>query len=46
MSRSRNSKSGEVLRKSHPYKRPKHSQLLKQFEVQYIAINKDPSIYL
>lgn len=46
MSRTRRSKNSEVLRKTHPYKRTKHSELLREFEVSYIAVNKDPAIHL
>ena len=46
MSRTRRNSSSEVLRTTKPYKRTKHSQLLKEFEASYIAINQDPAIQL
>lgn len=46
MSRTRRSNSHEALRATKPYKRKKHSQLLKEFEANYIAINQDPAIQI
>lgn len=46
MSRTQRNNSNEVLRSTQPYKRPKHSQMLKEFEASYIAINQDPAIQL
>ena len=46
MSRTRRNNGSEVLRTTKPYKRKKHSQLLKEFEANYIAINQDPAIQL
>ena len=46
MSRTRRSKTSEVLRHSQPYKRPKHAEILREFEIQYVAVNKDPTIQL
>lgn len=46
MSRTRRSGGSEVSRTTKPYKRQKHSQLLKEFEANYIAINQDPAIQL
>ncbi len=46
MSRTRRNKASEVLRTTKPYKRQKQSQLLKEFEATYIAINQDPAIQL
>ena len=46
MSRTRRNKVSEVLRVTKPYHRQKHSQLLKEFEASYIALNQDPAIQL
>ena len=46
MSHTRRNKASEVLRKAHPYKRKRRDELLKEFEIQYIAVNKDPRIKL
>lgn len=46
MSHTRRSKDSEVLRITKPYKRQKHSQLLKEFEAIYIAINQNSVIQL
>lgn len=46
MSRTRRNKASEVLRATKPYRRQKRSQLLKEFEASYIAINQDTAIQL
>ena len=46
MSHTRHNKGSEALRVAKPYKRQKHSQLLKEFEASYIAINQDPAIQI
>lgn len=46
MSRTKHGNESGGLRVAHPYKRKKRSQLLKEFEVSYIAINQDPAIQL
>lgn len=46
MSHTHRNNGSEVLRTVKPYKRKKHSQLLKEFEASYIAINQDPAIQL
>lgn len=37
---------GEVLRSAKPYKRPRHSDMLKEFEQEYIRRNRNPQILL
>lgn len=46
MSRTRRNKGEDTSRVPKPYRRKKHSQLLKEFELSYIAINQDPAIQL
>lgn len=46
MSKSKHASSRETLRPVKPYKRKKHSELLREFEASYIVINQDPVIQL
>lgn len=46
MSKTKRTSSNESLRPVKPYKRKKHSDLLRDFEASYIVINQDPVIQL
>lgn len=46
MSKTKRSSPNDTVRSVKPYRRKKHSEMLKEFETSYKAINQDPVIQL
>lgn len=46
MSKTKRSSPNDSIRPARPYRRKKHSEMLREFETSYKAINQNPVIQL